>query len=162
MNIKPLIDTMREQQKVHEKILLAKREERKWLAVGAAGQLLQTAEELQDLAEYSITLEAERQQRSAAVAAELGVDENATLTEILEALPSADRPELERVGDDLRRCAHEVKTINQKNNIMLHRAANTLNNEIRDFIKRDNDPTYTSAGRKTNGRVPRAGLNLRA
>lgn len=162
MDLKSLIDIMREEQKTHEKILLAKREERKWIAVGAAGQLLQTAEELQDLAEHAASLEAQRRQHSAAVASALGLEENATLKEILEALPSANRPELESVGNDLRRFAHEVRKINSGNHLMLNRAVETLNSEIRDLIKVKEEKTYNAAGHKSNGSVPRAGLNLRA
>ncbi|MDP8243638.1 MAG: flagellar protein FlgN [Candidatus Hinthialibacter antarcticus] len=163
MNLKPLIDALREEQKVHEKILLAKREERKWIAVGAAGQLLQTAEELQDLAEHAMTLDAERRQRSAEIARALGLEENATLKEILEAMPSANRPELETVGDDLRRFAHEVRSINTANRLMLNRAVKTLNCEISDLIRVKDDKTYNASGRKSKGGVPpRAGLNVRA
>lgn len=163
MNLKPLVDTLREEQKVHEKILLAKREERKWLAVGAAGQLLQTAEELHDLADHAAALEADRRQRSAEIAGALGLEGNATLKDILAALPSANRPELEQVGADLRRYANEVRKMNQSNHLMLNRAVDTLNSEIRDLIKtKKEDKRYSPAGKKANGGVPRAGLNVRA
>lgn len=162
MNLKPLIDTLREEQKVHEKILLAKREERKWLAVGAAGQLLQTAEELHDLADHAAALEAERRQRSAEIASALGLEGNATLKDILAALPSANRPELEKVGNDLRRFAIEVRKVNHANHLILNRAVDTLNSEIRELIKTKEDNRYSSTGKKTNGGVPRAGLNVRA
>lgn len=162
MNLKPLIDIIRRQQTIHEKILVAKRDEKRWIALGDSNKLLETAQRLDDLADEATVIENERQRRTQAIAQSLGLEGDITLKQLLDALPPANRPELEGVGAELREIVFAVRDANQANQLMLRRAIDTLNDDILDMAKADERELYGRNGNKQKPGAARMGLNVKA
>ncbi len=163
MNLQALLTLLREELKVHEKMLLAKREEQKLIVSARPAALLKNTEHISGLAEQVRILEEKRVGLTETLALELGLTGRpATLKHLLDQLPPENRAELEKTGEGLKAAAREIQGINQSNSRLLRRTLETLNHEIAGLVKPEESGLYTSGGTKAHGPVPRAGLNLRA
>lgn len=163
MSLKALITLLREEQKVHEKLLLAKREEQKLIVTAHPAALLKNTEKISGLAEQARNLEEKRAELTEALAGELGIDARpVTLKRLLEVLPPENRIELEKTGERLKTIAREIKAVNQSNSRLLRKTLEFVNQEIAGLIQPEESGLYTSGGTKAHGPVLRAGLNLRA
>ncbi len=162
MNLKPLIDIIKKEQHVHEKLLQTKKQERRFMVGVNPNKLLQNTEVLHDLVEEAQQLEQKRQEITHQLAHELGIEEDQpTLKDLILHLPAANRPELEEPGNALRQTVNELKEANKINAEMLNQSVKTLNWEISQIIKTEESGVYTSSGKKGSRPVPRAGLNVR-
>ena len=163
MSLKSLIELMKKELKIHEKILIAKRDERRWIATANAPALLESSQYLRKLTEEAADLERERRHIVDALTTHLGIENpEPSLRDILAVLPPANRAELEQSGGELLEIVKRVKEQNQVNAIILQRAVNTFNDEIAEMIDAKDSGVYTRAGAKANRSPLRAGLNLRA
>ncbi len=163
MNLKPLVNILREEKQLHEKMLSSKEEERRYLATGDAHSLIKVTEKIQDLADQIAELEELRTKITNELAEELGIDKtNPTLKDILEKIPPENNSDLEQSGADLRNVVFQLKQSNQSNKILLQNAVATINAEIAEVIKPEESGVYTKHGKRGKQGVPRAGLNVRA
>lgn len=163
MNLLPLIQILHKEQKIHEKLLLAKREEQKWIATANAGQLIKNTSRISDLADEARQAEAQRRALVNQLAKELEIGrEEPTLKEIVETLPPAQRIEVEQAGEELKKTVLEIKKLNQANHIILQRSVETMQEELAQIVKTEESGVYTATGAKDTRVAPRAGLNLRA
>jgi len=162
MNLKLLIEIIKQEQFVHEKMLQSKKQERRLLVSVNPNEMLQNTEQLKDLVEEAQRLEQERQALTGHLAEELGITKDQpTLQDILSAVPSANRSELEEAGHSLRQTVMQLKEMNKINSQMLNQSVKTLNWEISQIIKTEESGVYTQNGKKGSSPVPRAGLNVR-
>ncbi len=163
MNLKPLINTLTEEQKVHEKLLLAKRQERKLLAAMDAAQLLKNTESLSDLVEQARFLESRRMEMTYEIALKLDITKKeVTLKDILEKLPSANREELERAGDSLKKTLETIRSANFSNHQLLRQSVESIRHELDQFAPVEESGVYTRKGALNQSAARRGGLNLRA
>lgn len=163
MNLKPLIDTLAEEQKVHERLLQAKRDERIQLALADAPRLLKNTERISDLVDQARDLEKRRLALIQDAAEELGIaKEPVTLKEILEAIPPANRPELEVAGRALKATLEQIRDTNRANHRILQDSITTIRLQLKQFIPQQESGVYTAQGVQQNSPPPRAGLNVRA
>ena len=164
MNLKPLLEIMRRELRLQERILTAKKEEQRLLAVGRADRLLNLTTELGDLADEARALEEERREITQRLALELGIETpNPTLKEILEILPPYNRSDLEKTRDELVGIVVLVRQQNLTNRLMLTRAVDTLNQELKSLALTPESGVYQANGMKPPvASPPRAGLNVRA
>ena len=162
MNLKSLIDLIRQEQKIHEKVLLAKREEQRLIAVGDAALLLDNTQRLSDWIDQAASLEAQRRELVFALADELKLErENPTLRDLLAALPPENNAELESAGIHLRSLMEQVRQVNRINAGMLQRALETITGEIAGMVQSQESGVYTRSGVKERREAYRAGLNVR-
>lgn len=163
MNLQLLIQVLHKEQKIHEKLLLAKREEQKWIATANAGQLSKNTSRISDLVEEARQMEAQRRSWVNRLAEELGIERTEpTLKEIVKVLPPEHRAELEQAGEALKRTVLEIKSLNRANHIVLQRSVETMQEELAQIVKTEESGVYTATGAKDTRVAPRAGLNLRA
>ncbi|RJP30577.1 MAG: hypothetical protein C4527_09540 [Candidatus Omnitrophota bacterium] len=163
MNLKTLIDILRNEQKVHEKILAAKKQERRCLAVGDAKGLLKITETIQDLVDEVTDWEKKRLFLTGEIARQLGIEkEQPTLRDLLTVLPPENNAELEKAGSALRELLFRLRLDNQSNKQMLENAIETMNLQFSDWIKPKESGVYNRQGHKGKPALGRAGLNVRA
>lgn len=163
MDLNALIRLLQKEGKIHEKILLAKREEQRYLATADVNLLLKNTVLLNDLVEEARQMEERRRTLLEDCALQLGISKpNPTLRDLLEKMPTANRMEMEEVGDHLRNMVLELKDLNHANQLILQRSVEVMHNEISYLIQTQESGVYTSKGAKDSRVVPRAGLNLRA
>ena len=163
MNLKPLIDILAQEQKIHEKLLLAKRQERKLLAAMDAAQLLKNSESLSDLVEQARMCESKRMAMTYEIALKLDITQkDVTLRDILERLPSANRAELERAGDSLKNTLETIRSTNLSNHQLLRQSVESIRHELDEFAPTEESGVYTKKGARDESTVRRGGLNLRA
>ena len=164
MNLKPLLDVLKHEQRIHTAMLALKKEERKYLALGDSESISDTVLELTTLADKAASLEKRRRDITAAIALELNLDmPDPTLQEILEILPPYNRAELESTGKELLDTVNQLKEQNRANVQILQRSLETLNQEIIHVCGEQDSGVYTAQGSRQKQNQPlRAGLNLRA
>ena len=163
MNLKSLLILLREEQKVHEKLLLAKREEQQLIVAGHPAELMKNTGQITAWAEQARELEEQRFHMVEELAREWGITERpVTLKRLVDVLPPENREELKKTGERLKILAWEIQTANQTNARLLRRSLETLHQEIARFVLPEESGIYTSRGTKAPGKIPRAGLNLRA
>ncbi|HOJ60222.1 MAG TPA: flagellar protein FlgN [bacterium] len=163
MNLKSLLIILREEQKVHEKLLLGKRKEQQLIVTGHPAALMENTKQISAWAGQARELEEQRFQIVEELAREWGITEKpVTLKRLAGVLPPENREELEKTGERLKILAREIQTANQANARLLRRSLETLHQEIARFVKPEESGIYTSRGTKAQGQIPRAGLNLRA
>ncbi len=163
MNLRPLIDLLRKEQKIHEKILAIKTEERQCLATGDAETLLKVTEKTQDLVDELTHLEEKRMTITGEIALQLGIEKaQPTLRDILEVLPPENNMELERAGSELRQTIDKLQQSNQSNKNLLNNAIAIMNSQFSELIQEKPSGVYNRQGHKGKAGVPRAGLNVRA
>jgi flagellar biosynthesis/type III secretory pathway chaperone len=166
MNVQQLIEILTCEQKTHEQLMQAKREERKWLTVGDAPQLLKNTERISDLVDRIRDLEEQRMDQTRRIAAELGVEKpNPTLKDILSSLPPAEGIELEKARQSLKATLHALRAANRSNSILLQRSVETIREELKQFAQfapEKESGVYTARGILKQSAPPRASLNLRA
>lgn len=160
----PLLKTLREEIKLHEQMLLAKRKERTLIVQGDAQALIPLTQHLTDLAEQVRLLEADRAQIVHDWLAEQGKNptEAPTLKEIVAQLPKNEAVPLAEAGGQLRNLAMRIRDINRGNATLLERSIQTLSQKIHSVLGSQSAPVYTSQGKQEDKNVPRAGLNVRA
>lgn len=162
MDIKQLLEILAREQKAHEQVLLAKREERKWLAVGDAPHLLKNTERISDLIDQIQDLEGQRIEQTQRIASELGVKKtNPTLKDILDWLPSADRIQLEKARQSLKNTMQAIRVTNRSNSTLLQRSVDTLRERLNLFAPEKESGVYTARGILKPSSPRRANLNLR-
>lgn len=164
MNVEELIRLLGQETKLHEKLLLAKEDERRFLAVADAVALLKNTEKISDLTDEVKDLERRRIRLTNEIASQFGpVQKDVILRDLLELLPPANRVDLERAGASLKSTIKKIKIVNQSNRVLLQRSSETIRHEIADFLKTEESGVYTSNGSKKKDNVPsRAGLNVKA
>lgn len=164
MNLKPLIDILKHEQRIHTSMLVLKKEERKYLALGDSENILNAVQELTSLADKAANLEEQRRDITAAIALELNLNiPEPTLREILEILPPYNRAELESTGKELLDTVYQLKEQNRANTRILQQSMETLNQEITNVCGQQDSGVYTAQGSRQKQNQPlRAGLNIRA
>jgi len=163
MNLRPLIQILHKEQSLHEKMLLAKSEEQRCLALGAALPLLGSAERLNDLAEETWELEKKRIALTQEIARLLNVTaDKPTLKDIIGALPPEDRGELEEARNSLKKVIGRLQEANRMNAILLQRSTETFNREFAHLLQNCESGVYTQTGVRAKSRGGRGSLNLRA
>lgn len=162
MDLNPLIDILTRAKTVHEHMLRLKKDEQAALAVGDAPALIGTATELNELADEAAALETERRQISAVIAGELGIEHpNPTLKEIVAALPSYNREELEFAGKALLDTVSVLRQQNDASAQMLERSMNALSGEVTKLAHSGDSGVYNSNGSRKAAPPLRAGLNVK-
>lgn len=164
MDITALIQTMEQERKIHEKILAAKKEERKLIYTLNADALMENTQRITQYVHTAKILEEKRRTLTRKIARQLDIPtEEPTIQEILYYLPPVNRIELEKSGENLKSVVYQVKEENQVNAIALQQTSASLNKEIEFTAKTANSGVYQRGGNKSkNGGIPRAGINLRA
>lgn len=162
MNLRPLVELMRKELSLHEKIDLAQRDCQKFIALGDPNHLLESSETLETLSRQASVIERQRREMTEQLARHLGVDDRLPLRDLIQFLPEENRGELEEVGSSLRARVHSVRHTNRANTVMLERALDTFRNEMASFINEKPSAMYAPQGRTATKGVPRAGLNVRA
>ncbi len=163
MNLKSLIDTLAEEQKVHERLLQAKREERIQLALADAPRLLKNTERISDLVDRARDLEKRRLALIRDAAMQLGItQEPVTVKDILEVIPPANRPELEVASRTLKNTLEQIREANRTNHRILQDSIAAIRLQLKQFIPQQESGVYTAQGVQENPSPPRAGLNIRA
>ncbi|MEW6238130.1 MAG: flagellar protein FlgN [Candidatus Omnitrophota bacterium] len=163
MNLQALIQILHKEQSLHEKMLLAKTDEQRCLALGAAIPLLGSAERLNDLAEETWELEKKRIALTQEIARSLNVTvEKPTLKDILDALPPEERGELEEARAALKKVIVRLQEANRMNAILLQRSTETFNREFAHLLQNRESGVYTQTGVRAKCKNGRGSLNLRA
>lgn len=162
MDLSSLIEILKKAQTVNESICRLKKVEQNALALGDSILILETAVELNELADEASSLETERLHITAAIAAELGMEQREpTLKELVAALPVYNRTELEMTGKALLDTVQEVQNQNQASAHMLERSMNTLTLEIAKLSQTGESGVYNANGKRKTAPPLRAGLNVR-
>ncbi len=163
MKTQTLIQILRKEQSLHEKLLLTKREEKRYLAIGDTQSLLKTSEQISDFASEAHQLEEQRMQCTRDLAQSLGLDKpNPTLSEILPALSEDQRVELDEARADLKNTISEVIQINQENTLVLQRSVETLNSRVAQSLQQQESGVYSQTGNKPSHPARRSNFNLQA
>ena len=164
MDLTPLIQTMEQERKIHEKILAAKKEERKLLLSLNVNGLIENTRLLASLVKNAKDFEEKRLKITWQIAQQLNMSsEEPTMREILDCLPPANRADLEKSGEALKNVVHQLQEENRINAMALQRSSDTLNSEIQSVLKTVNSGVYMQGGKKSKaGGLSRAGINLRA
>ncbi len=74
MSLKCLIELLKKELKIHEKILIAKRDERRWIATANAPALLESSQYLRKLTEEAADLERKRRHIVDTLTTQLGIE----------------------------------------------------------------------------------------
>ncbi|MGC9326220.1 MAG: flagellar protein FlgN [Candidatus Hinthialibacter sp.] len=163
MTLKRLVEILAQEQRIHERILKAKQDERKLLALGDAASLLKNTERISDLAEQAKEWEERRIEASNRIAEEWGVGkEDLTLQDLVEALSPADRIELERARKILKTTLESIQSANRSNQRILQRSVSALRERLKQLAPHKESGVYTSDGALEQSGGRRAGLNIRA
>lgn len=162
MNLKPLLEILKQEYVVHQKMLKAKKQEQRLLVSVNPNELLQNTETIEQWVAEAQQLEQERQTITEHLVREIGLQQDQpTLSDLIEALPSEIRSELEERGDLLRQTVLQLKELNRANSQMLRQSVKTLNWELSQIVNTEESGVYKSNGKKGSSPVPRAGLNVR-
>jgi flagellar biosynthesis/type III secretory pathway chaperone len=163
MDVQSLIRLIEQEKKVHEKILVAKREERKLIFSMNATGLLEHTQYLSELVNDAHTLEEKRQILTATLARHYGLEkENPTLKELLVILPPMNRAELETIRESFRRTVMQLQEENTTNALAMRRSTETISKELHSLARSTESGVYTPGGKKAKGHAARAGLNMTA
>ncbi len=163
MNTKKLIELLAQEQKVHEQLLKAKRDERKLLSTAAANQLLKNTEKISDLIEQAHRLEKQRKEFLHQAALEWGLDPaTITINDIVPFLPPAYRLELEIARNSLKTTLKTIREVNRTNHVILQRSIETIGDHLKQFVSTKESGVYNAKGTKDYQAIPRSGFNLRA
>lgn len=161
--IKDLIEILAQEQKTHENLLLAKREERILLASVNAPSLLKNTERISDLVDRARECEKQRIELTLQIAEELGIDKPAiTIKDILAVLPPANRIDLERAGQSLKNTLETIQIVNRSNYQLMQSTINMVYEEIKRYAPEKESGVYTARGTRVYSPPQRAGLNVRA
>ncbi|MBN2326785.1 MAG: flagellar protein FlgN [Candidatus Omnitrophica bacterium] len=162
MTLKRLVEILAQEQRIHERILKAKRDERKLLAAGDADKLLKNTERISDLTEQAKEWEERRIEASNRIAEEWGVwKDGLTLKDLLEALPPANRAELEQARQSLKTTLEAVRSANRSNRLILQRSVSAIREQLKQRTPHQESGVYTSKGVLAQSEARRAGLNIR-
>lgn len=163
MNLKPLLDILEQEQKLHDKLLLAKREERKFIATADATSILKNTEQINDWIEEIKRAETRREHITRQLARDLGIDgERCTLNQILEAVPPEQRSALEHSRRVLKQTIESIREINKANHLLLHRSVVALGEQLKSILQTNTDTgVYTKSGSKARRESTSAGLNVK-
>jgi hypothetical protein len=162
MKLQVLVELIRQEQKVHELIQAAQKDQQRYLLTGEAKALVYNAQQLNDLSDEASELETKRRKMVREIACEMKLaNPEPTIKEILAALPEVNREELESSSAVLRTIVDRVHRLNHSNTILLQRAVSTIQDHIDELLQTKESDVYTRAGKKVRRSSRRVGLNVR-
>ena len=138
-----LIAYLEEQKKIHEELLLLGKTKQTELIKGSLEALDLLTKREESLIFHAGRLEEDRQRCAHHMLALCGLDETATLKELILAAPGETRGELERLHHEMSGLLKEMRQLNQENMNLIQQSL-TLINQTMDAISQVTSSTYTA------------------